>query len=188
MPLHDIPVILPHRLGNDDNGPLLSHHVESVATNGAAALAAARACAQVSVALRHPGKKVTFYKERARTGPARYAVTGAYAYIITRNNRVPHLSFPSRIDGMSGVEFEQSLAGIKEEWIYGSLMDCAQLKQIESQGIASLVNHSRRLNLHLFRVPPHIQKILDLVGVGKHLFIHPDLRGALNGISFQCRQ
>ncbi len=187
MAFYAIPVVLPFRMSDDSATPLGSLHIDAVATNPAGALAVAKVVATNLCLLRHGRRPRQLLLERARVGRPDRVITGPYAYIIGKGNRVAHLSLPPRIDDAAGDELDQALAGIDPRTCPGVVMDCAQMTGIATAGISALVTHSRRLCLELFRPPEAIMKVLRIVGTDRFLQIHADMRDALADLVHRAR-
>ena len=181
--LYSIPVVLTYRLERHQTAALYSLHVDAVASNSAAALAVARVMVRHLCAMRDPHRQPLIADSRTRIGQPSHSVTGPYAYIIGTSNRIPHLSFPARLDNDSAIEMSAALKGIDPHLTYGVVLDCAPMQFIATSALAALGEHHRRLRLHLCRVPPAITKVLEIVGMDRLLNIHPDMRSALDALS-----
>ena len=75
---------------------------------------------------------------------------------------------------------QDAMAGFDPQTTLGVIMDCVHLTYINSKGLAVLAGSTRRLNLHLFRVPAPILKVLEMTGLDRLIPHHFDLQTALN--------
>ncbi|MFW5845354.1 MAG: STAS domain-containing protein [Planctomycetota bacterium] len=182
MPLYAIPAVIPYRCSEGPQPPLFNLHVEAVASTAERAVATAKGLSHLVGALRHGGAPVQVFKERATTGAPRNPVSGPYAYLLLRCDRVPHLAFPSRLDARGADDLGAALGALDQDLVFGLLLDLAPLGYISSAGLAALVEQSHRLNLHCFRTPEPIRRIIDTTGLGRHLRLHTDIRGAMDGL------
>ncbi len=181
--LHSIPVVLTYRLERHQTAALHSLHVDTVASNQAAALAVARVFSRHLCAMRGLQQQPQIVDSRIRIGQPSHSVSGPYAYIIGISNRIPHLSFPTRLDNDSAEEMSAALKGIDPRLTYGVVLDCAPMQFIATSALAVLGEQHRRLRLHLCRIPTPIRKVLEIVGMDRLLNIHPDMRSALDALS-----
>jgi len=181
MALYAIPVVVPYRLSNDEAEPVYTMAIDAVASGAQAAIATARIVLETQVRLIH-GRRPLPLLDRCAVERASGPINGPYAYLFSAGDRVPHLELPARIEHAHGARLEQTLNGLAEPWVHGVVLDCAGLKFIASDGLSALAANAKRLELQLFRVPEPILKLLTIVGLHKHLAIHPDLAGALNGL------
>lgn len=182
MPLYAIPVVVPYRCSDDANPPLFNLHVEAVSSTPERAVSTAKGLAHLVGQLRHGGPPLQVYRERASVARPRSAVNGPYAYLLLRTDRIPHLAFPQRFDERGSQDLHEALNALDENLVLGLLMDLAPLTYISSSGLAVMVEQSRRLNLHCFRVPENILHVINVTGIDRHLHLHTDIRGAMDGL------
>ncbi len=180
MPLFDIPVVMPYRLDGDTSGALYPVQIRAVASAAPAALATAELLSGTMGRLRHPGQTVIVERERAKVGITGRQVEGPYAYVLTRGSFVHHLTFPSRIDSQAGEQLTDVLGAFDRGDVYGLIMDCAPLTYINTVGLTALSAHSR--HLHLFRVPPPILKVFEIVGIHRMVRLHAGFTKALEAL------
>jgi anti-anti-sigma regulatory factor len=183
MPLFDIPVVMPYRLRDDRNAALFSVQVNTVASNEAAAISAAKLLVHTLGSLRHHGKDIDVQVERAKVGPVGRQIDGPYAYILTHGNLIHHLDFPARIDSQSGEVMGNAFAGLDPNLLLGVVMDCHPLTYINTSGLASIAAHAKRIQLRLFRISDPVRRVLEIVGLHQMLKIFPDLKSALNDLT-----
>lgn len=183
MPLFDIPVVMPYRLRDDRSAAFFSVQVNTVASNEAAAIAAAKILVHALGSLRHQGKDIDVHVERAKIGSVGRQIDGPYAYILTHGNLIHHLDFPARIDSQSGEVMGNAFAGLDPSLLLGVVMDCYPLTYINSSGLASIAAHAKRIHLRLFRISEPIRRVLEIVGLFQMLKIFPDLKSALSDLS-----
>jgi hypothetical protein len=182
MPLYATPVVLPYRLDDGPQPPLYNFQIEAVASSENRAVATAQAMLRATALLHHRAAPLQIYRDRASIGEIRGNVEGPYAYLFTRSDRVPHLTFAPRIEGSACDEFADTLAGLHPGLVYGLVMDLAPLSYTTTRGLSTLVEHGKRLNLHLFRVPEGVRKVIHLTGLEQHLFLHDDIHSAVDGL------
>lgn len=182
MPLHAIPVVLPFRMRTDDDAAIHSVHLEAVATAAPAARATAKVIAR-TIGLLHFGRPpAELLVDRIQIGAPRQAIRGCYCYVFGSSNRVPHLQFPARIEGDAANDFDHLLAGLRHEQVSGVVFDAAQLQSITSAGLAALARHAGPLGMHICRLPPRVEHLLQVSGVAKVLALHTDLPSALDAL------
>lgn len=182
MTLHAISVVLPYRTEGGTNPPLYNIQVEAVSSTAKRAIATAQSLSYVVGQLHHGGIPRQVFKERAMVDPPRNVIAGPYAYLITKGDRVPHLAFPPRMEEQASQDLSESLGNLDEELIDGILFDLAPMASITSTGLAGLVEHCKRLNIHFFRPGNNVRKVLDITGLINHLDVHEDIRGAMDGL------
>lgn len=180
MPLFDIPVVMPYRIDGDATGALYPIQVRAVASAVPAALATTMVLVQAMGRLHHPGRTVVVERERAKVGTVGRQIEGLYAYVFTRGSFIHHLAFPSRIDSQAGEQLAESLSAFTGTEIFGLVMDCAPLVYINTIGLTALSANTR--HLHLFRVPPPIARVFEIVGLDRMVRIQPNLTRALEGM------
>ena len=188
MPLYSTTVVVPYRMENRENAPIYSLHIDTVASTQQVAATTAKVLTTVQATLRHGKRPEHIFMERAVVGNPMHQVPGPYLYLFNKSDRIPNLSFPRRIGDQVGLELNQSLAGIDPEAIYGSVMDGAQMSYINTNGLTALIEHHAHAKLHLCRLPSPIQKVMNIVGLMKHLAVYPDLHGALQGLMHSCQK
>ena len=179
MPLFSTPVVLPYILEGDTAGAVYPVTVQTVATAAPGALATAKVLVGGVAALRHPGHTVKVLTDRAKIGAIGAQVMGPYAYPLTRRGNLHHITFPTRIDGDQNQSFEGTFKGFDPALCFGVLMDCVHLAFINSTALGTLAAHAERVNLHIFRVPDGVLKVLAMVGFERLLPPHADLTVAL---------
>lgn len=182
MPLYSIPVVLPYRVHSDEHAPVYSLHVDTVASDKKVALNTAKALAKAMSMLRYGELPCEIMTERAMVGSPQGQVIGPYIYVFTKSQRIPHLCFPPRLDGDSAHTITGSLEGLEPQLINGLIMDCAPMTSIDSSSMGILAKYAGPKNMHLFRVPEPIMKILTLVGLHTVLPIHSDIGSALDAM------
>lgn len=182
MPLHDIPVVIPYRLGGDQSGALFPLQIHTVASNEAAALATAKLLSSTVASIRHPGRTLEIVSERAKCGQPARQVDGPYAYVLPIGNHIHHLDFPARIDSQSGEVMGDAFAGLDPTTLHGVVMDCHALTYINTAGLASIAGHAKRLHLRLFRVSEPVRRVFEIVGLTQLLRILPTLQAALDDL------
>jgi anti-anti-sigma factor len=188
VPLHAIPVVMPYRVDHDADGILHTVQVHTVASSADAARATAQVITAALSRLRHPGRRREVLTARATVGAIGPAVPGPYAYLIGHGSHVHHVAWPPRLDHEAGTLFNDALAGIDAATLHGVVMDCVGLTYINTIGLAGIAGNAERLRLHLIRVQPMVQKVLDIVGLLRVLPLHPDLPTALDHLVGQVRR
>ncbi|MDA3961109.1 MAG: hypothetical protein PF961_09990 [Planctomycetota bacterium] len=187
MPLHAHTVMVPYRLDDEISAPLFSLEIETAASSPDAALATAQVVAETSVAITH-GRAGRIHIDRARVAPQGNRIMGPYAYVFTAGDRIPMLTVAARIDANAGEDLNHALNGLAAPWTRGVILDCAALQAIASPALQTLAKHAARLRLQLFRVPDGISASFKQLGLDRSLAIHPDLRGALQGLRHTLRR
>jgi anti-anti-sigma regulatory factor len=178
MSLANYPVILPFSTDPSPQAAIHTLHLEAVASAPAAAIRVAKALCTPAARLHLGAAPVHLFPDRAQIGDRRSSVPGPYAYVFTRSLRIPHLTFAPHLDGIAATEFSDSINAIDPDNIYGLLLDGAALDYITSVGLSALAQHSKRLNIHCFRMPDKILKVMDVVGVTTVCSLHYDLKTA----------
>lgn len=177
MPLFDIPVVIPFRLEGDTSDTLYPVHVRTVASGMNPALATAEVLAATLGRLRYPGRKVVVERQRAKIGSPTRQVEGPYAYVFGRGGYIHHIDLPARIENNFGEALGKLFSSCDKHNAFGVVVDCAPLTYINSSGLAAFAANSRMLIL--FRLPPSITKVFELVGLNRMLRILPSLTTAL---------
>ncbi|MFW5828813.1 MAG: STAS domain-containing protein [Planctomycetota bacterium] len=182
MSLHATPVVLPYRLEDSPHPPLYNFQIDAVASSPKRAVSTAVATLRGAAMLHHRAAPLQIYKDRASVGEQRGSIEGPYAYLFTHSNRVPMLTFAPRIEGSACDEFADSMATLHPGLCHGILLDMAPLSYITTRGLSILVEHSKRLNMHCFRLPPNVLKVIDLTGLHQHLHVHDSIHDAIDGM------
>lgn len=182
MPLQSIPVVIPWQLEGDDAAVTHATGVQTVATTPQAALAVGQVLVKALVQMRYPGRGARILTDRTRAGEPGGEVQGPYLYALTMGNHIAHIALAPRLDQDNGQRFEDAMAGFDPQTTLGVIMDCVHLTYINSKGLAVLAGSTRRLNLHLFRVPAPILKVLEMTGLDRLIPHHFDLQTALGAM------
>lgn len=188
MPLYSIPVALPYRTDLDAGAPIYNVQIETVASSREAALSTAKALCKLTSYIRFGEPARDMLTERALVGEVQNQVVGPYCYIITKCQRIPHLSFPPRLDKDASATMIESFKGLQAKMVDGILMDCAPLTYIDSSSMSALASCSKTHNLQLFRVLDPIMKIMTIVGLNKILPIHADINSAMDALLHNAQQ
>jgi len=188
MPLYATTVVMPYRLEERDEAPIFTCQVDSAASNPQVALSTAKLLTRINATLQHGREPLRILTERAQIGNPTHTIEGPYIYLFTHGDRIPQLSFPRRIGDQASTELEQTLAGFDPALLHGAVMDCAQLSYINTQGLTAFVAHAKRCGLQLCRLPPPLRKVMDIVGLGRLMTLHDDLRSALHAILDAVRE
>jgi anti-anti-sigma regulatory factor len=185
MSVSVIPVVVPYQIAGTD-GAIPSVQVNAIAESTQAALSVAQQLVATWTTLRHPGQQVSLRPGRAKVGSGPAIVEGPYAYVLSSNNHIHHMSFPRRIEGEHGERFGQLLAGLDEKLVYGLVMDCSRLEFINTFGLTGIAAQVKRIRLNLYNVPVNILKVLEVVGLMRFLSLQPDLDAALAALVAGC--
>ena len=187
MPLYSIPIMLPYRMEAHANAPVYSLQVEAVASSAAAGLSTAKALCKLIAFMRFGEAPREILSERAMVGALRNQVIGPYIYVITKSQRIPHLSFPPRLDHEASQNLLESIKGLDKRFVDGLLMDCAPLTYLDSSSMSALNSCAQSMNFQMFRVSEPIMKILTLVGLHKVLPIHHDITTAMDALVHRAK-
>ncbi len=179
MSLRLFTVFLPFKVDVSNMAPVYSLQVDAVASNARNALATAQVLLRAVAPLRcgGPASKVLF--DRATVSDPGPRVVGPYAYLITKGLRVTQVACPARIEGDNCQQFEDILKSLKSDVVDAIYLDLAPVQFIASTGLAVLLDQSRRIPLHICRVPTNVNKVLQITGIDKHLRLYADLKQAV---------
>jgi len=179
MPRTTFPVDVPYRLSGA-GAALSTVQVNAVGENPAQALAIGQTIA--THWLRVNGAAAAIVPERITVGAPREQSGGPHLYLIGTMNIVDSVWFPTRIDSLPGERLGEALAGLDEKAMHAVLFDCSDLAFINTVGLTGLAAHVKRLRIHLINVSTSVQKVLDIVGLGRYVSTFPNLEAALSAI------
>jgi anti-anti-sigma factor len=171
-------VVFPYQVVGADTTSIPTVQVNAIAASTEIAQEEAKQVASAWVMMRHPGKQFQF--SAGRTKPmSDKPVEGPFAYVLSHRSQIQTLQFPSHVDDRAGERLKTTLSALKEDVLYGVVMDLGQLGYINSIGLTGIATNVQRLHLQLYRVPDNVKKVLAMVGLDRFLPIHPDLSSAL---------
>jgi len=179
MPRTTFPVVVPYRLTGASNA-IPTVQINAVAENATQALVIGQSIA--THWLRLNDAVATILVERIKVGVPLEQPGGPHLYLIGKVDIVQSLCFPTRIDSLPGERLGEVLTGLDDKAMHAVLFDCSDLAFINTVGLTGLASHVKRLRIHLINVPPSVQKVLEIVGLGRYLSMFPNLEAALSAI------
>jgi anti-anti-sigma factor len=107
--------------------------------------------------------------------------------IKTRNvGTATILELGARLTAAEGSELKETVDGLLAEGRTAILLDCVQMKFIDSLGIAALVriwvSAGRGSKLKLFSLKPHVKEVLGITGLLKIMDIYDDVGSTLQSL------